>query len=74
MGEDDCDVDADAASVTANTLDADSVADSLLTEENYGQVEEEEDQDLKNRKRQKMWRSYRRKLQLAKDKETTVLE
>lgn len=66
LGEDDFDL----ASNNASALDAShldtasldgSVADSLVTEDN-----EEDVQYVKDRQRQKLWRSYRRKLQLAK--------
>lgn len=58
LGDDDFDVASMTASVTdGNSLDG-STADSLITEE--------DDQYILNRKRQKMWRTYRRKLQLAK--------
>ena len=58
LGDDDFDLASiNASAMDGNSLDG-STADSLVTEE--------DDQYLLNRKRQKMWRTYRRKLQLAK--------
>ncbi|GKY97586.1 hypothetical protein MPSEU_000717000 [Mayamaea pseudoterrestris] len=59
LGEDE----SDEVSINANTVDGNSIdcstSDSLF-------VEDDDDQGIQNRRRQKMWRTYRRKLQLAK--------